>query len=72
MANLSQCEVYACSNSGCREYFETFPALKEHIKTEHRSKSPAHYQFCYFIFNAKDNSEREIFRKLHTIYPKDW
>ena len=58
------------SNSGCRECFEKL--MWEHINNEHRKKSPAHYSFCYWNIHAKDISENEINKKLHSIYPKDW
>ena len=70
--HLSECEIFMCSNSGCNEYFETMAEMKEHINNKHRSNSPAHYSFCYWILNSKDKSEKEIYKKLKTIYPKDW
>ena len=70
--HLSECEIFVCSNSGCNKLFETLTSLKEHIKEEHQKGSPAHYQFSYWIYSAKDKSEKEIYKKYHTIYPKDW
>ena len=68
----SQCEVLMCSNSGCRNTFGNLTDMKEHINTEHRKNSPAHYQFSYWIIHTKDRSEKEIYKKHRTIYPKDW
>ena len=70
--HLSQCEVFICSNSGCRESFENLTAIKEHIDSKHKQNSPEHYQFSYWNINAKDKSETEICKQYHTIYPKDW
>ena len=52
--HLLQCEIYMCSNSGCRETFSNLPAIKHH-----RKNTPAHYTFSYWIFNSKDISERK-------------
>ena len=46
--------------------------MKDHINSEHRKNSPAHYSFSYWIVDTKDRSEKEINKKHHTIYPKDW
>ena len=70
--HLTQCEIFMCSNSGCRETFETLIEMKAHINSEHRKNSPAHYSFSYWIVDSKDRSEKEINKKHHTIYPKDW
>ena len=70
--HLLQCEIYMCSNSGCRETFSDLPAIKHHISSEHRKNTPAHYTFSYWIVNSKDISEKEINKKHYTIYPKDW
>ena len=69
--HLTQCEVFMCSNSGCRETFGTLIEMKDHINSEHRKNSPAHYSFSYWIVDSKDRSEKEINKKHHTIYPKD-
>jgi hypothetical protein len=37
--------------------------MKEHIQKENRLNSPAHYEFSYWIYNAKDKSENEIYKK---------
>ena len=70
--HLSQCEIFLCSNSGCKDSFDDFDAMKEHISAEHKTNSPAHYQFSYWILNAKDRSEKELSKNYITIYPKDW
>ena len=70
--HLSECQIFVCSNSGCSKLFETLTPLKEHIKEEHKKGSPAHYQFSYWKYSAQDKSEKEINKKYHTIYPKDW
>ena len=70
--HLTKCEIFMCSNSGCRESYEKLTDMKEHINNEHRKNSPAHYSFCYWIIHAKDISDNEINKKLHSIYPKDW
>ena len=68
----SQSEALMCSNRGCRNTFENLTDVKEHINTEHRQNSPAHYQFSYWIIHTKDKSERQINKTNHTIYPKNW
>lgn len=68
----TKCQIFMCSNSNCRDTFETLEEMKEHINDEHRKTSPAHYQFSYWILNTKDKSEKEVSKKYHTIYPKDW
>ena len=70
--HLTKCEIFMCSNSGCRESFPNLNEMKDHINTEHRKNSPAHYSFSYWIVDTKDRSEKEINKKHHTIYPKDW
>ena len=70
--HLSQCEIFMCSNSGCRKTFEEYARMKEHINGEHRKNSPVQYQFSYWIINSKDKREQEICKKHFTIYPKDW
>ena len=70
--HLTKCEIFMCANSGCREYFENLPEMKEHISDKHKKDSPAHYSFSYWIINAKDRSEKEIKKNFLTIYPKDW
>ena len=70
--HLITCEVFMCSNSGCRDTFVTLTEMKEHIQNEHRKNSPAHYSFSYWIVDSKDRTEKEINKKHHTIYPKDW
>ena len=65
--HLTQCDVYMCSNSGCRDTFETLNEMKEHINIEHRKNSPAHYSFSYWIVDSKDRSEKEINNKLHSF-----
>ena len=70
--HLSQCEIFMCSNSGCRDYFVKLTEVREHIQNEHRKNSPEHYSFSYWIIHAKDKSAMEINKKSHTIYPKDW
>ena len=71
-AHLTQCEIFVCCNSGCKKTFEKLPEMKNHIEEEHKKDSPAHYSFPYYIFNAKDKSEKEISKQYLTIYPKDW
>ena len=68
----TKCQIFMCSNSNCRDTFETLEEMKKHINDEHRKTSPAHYQFSYWILNTKDKSEKEVSKKYHTIYPKDW
>ena len=68
--HLSACDMFVCSKSGCKDSFEKLADMKEHI--EHKQNSPAHYQFSYWILNAKDKTENEIFKKYITIYPQDW
>ena len=68
----TKCEIFMCSNSHCRDTFKTLEGMKEHINNDHRKTSPAHYQFSYWILHAKDKSEKEVYKKYHTIYPKDW
>ena len=70
--HLSQCESFVCDNSGCTNAFKNVAAIREHISEMHRKNSPAHYQFSYYIINAKDKSEKEVSKKYQTIYPKDW
>ena len=70
--HLTECEIFMCSNSGCRDYFKTLEKLKDHISEHHRKNSPAHYSFSYWIVDAKDRSEKEIKKNFNTIYPKDW
>ena len=70
--HLSQCESFVCDNSGCGNAFKNVAAIREHISEMHRKNSPAHYQFSYYIINAKDKSEKEVSKKYQTIYPKDW
>ena len=70
--HLSECEIFVCSNSGCKDSFEKLDAMKTHIINEHKENSPPHYQFSYWIFNSKDRSKKEISKKYITIYPKDW
>ena len=70
--HLTECEIFMCANSGCRDYFEKLTEMKEHISEKHRKDSPAHYTFSYWIVNAKDRSEKEIAKNFITIYPKDW
>ena len=72
ITHLTKCEIFMCSNSGCRDYFEKLTEMKEHISEAHRKNSPAHYSFSYCIVNAKDRSEKEITKNFFTIYPKDW
>ena len=57
---------------GCRDYFDKLTEMKKHISEEHRKNSPAYYSFSYWIVDSKDRSEKEIYKKLHTIYQKDW
>ena len=68
----SLCEIFVCSNSHCKDTFVTLTELKDHINEEHRKNSPSHYKFCYWIMNAKDKSEKEVFKKYNTIESKDW
>ena len=70
--HLTQCEIFMCSNSGCRDTFENITDMKTHINEKHRKDSPAHYTFSYWILNAQDKSEKEVQKSHHTIYPKDW
>ena len=70
--HLNECEIFMCSNSGCRDYFKTLVEMKEHISEHHRKNSPAHYSFSYWIVDTKDKSEKEIKKYFHTLYPKDW
>ena len=70
--HLTECEIFMCANSGCRDYFGKLTEMKEHISEKHRKDSPAHYTFSYWIVNAKDRSEKEIAKNFITIYPKDW
>jgi hypothetical protein len=70
--HFSQCEIFVCGNSGCRDSFEKLSDTKEHINEEHSKDSPAHYQFSYWVMNAQDKSEQEIYKEFKTIYPKDW
>ena len=67
-----KCEIFMCSNSGCRDYFEDLKEMKKHINEHHRKDAPAHYSFSYWIVDSKDKSEKEIKKYHHTIYPKDW
>ena len=60
------------NNAMCKQDNENLTDMKEHIDTEHRQNSPAQYQFSYWIIHTKDKSEKEIYKKNHTIYPKDW
>ena len=50
----------------------TIGAGTDHINSAHRKNSPARYSFSYWIVDSKDRSEKEINKKHHTIYPKDW
>ena len=68
----SLCEIFVCSNSHCKDTFENLTDLKEKIKEKHRKNSPSDYKFSYWIMNTKDKSEKEVFKKYNTIYPKDW
>ena len=52
--HLTQCEIFMCSNSGCRATFENITGMKTHINEKHRKDSPAHYTFSYWILNAQD------------------
>ena len=70
--HLTECEIFVCNNSGCREMFMNLSEMREHIKEEHAKDAPAHYQFHYWIYNSKDRSESEISKSYQTIYPKDW
>ena len=70
--HLSECEICMCSNSGCRETFVNLTDMKEHINKQHRKNSPAHYTFSYWVIHSKDKSDKEIYKKHHTIHPKDW
>ena len=70
--HLSQCEIIVCDNSGCRKWYLELSDVREHIQNEHRKNSPPHYSFSYCVLNPKDQSEKEISKKYHTIYPKDW
>ena len=70
--HLSKCEIYMCSNSGCKKMFEQVNDMKEHINTEHKQKSPAHYSFHYWYIHAKNNCENEIYKNLLRINPADW
>ena len=58
--HISHCEVFMCSNSGCKDMFEKLGDMKEHINTEHRQKSPAHYSFCYWNMHAKNKCENGL------------
>ena len=64
----SDCEIYLCSNSHCKDSFGKETDLKEHINETHRSNSPSHYQFSYWIINTKDKSNHEVYKKYITIY----
>ena len=55
--HLSQYEIFMCSNSGCRDYFEKLTEIIEHIQNKHRKKSPPHYSFSYWIIHATDRSD---------------
>ena len=70
--HLSQCEIFVCSNSHCKDTFDNLTAMKEHTNEEHRNGSPAHYSFSYFKCHSKDISEKEVKKQYITIYPKDW
>ena len=70
--HLSQCEIIVCDNNGCRKWYLELSDVREHIQNEHRKNSPPHYSFSYCVLNSKDQSEKEISKKYHTIYPKDW
>ena len=65
--HLLQCEIFVCSNSGCRDTFEKLSDIRGHIKKEHRSNSPEHYQFSYWIFNSKDKSDTEICSNMQML-----
>ena len=56
----SNCDIYMCDNSGCRETFGNLTNMKDHIQNKHRKNSPAHYSFSYWIIHSKDRSEKEI------------
>ena len=69
---LSQCEIFVCTNtSGCKQMFEQLCEMKEHINTEHKQKSPAHYSFCYWNIHAKNNCENKIYKNILRINPAD-
>ena len=34
--HLSQYEIFMCSNSGCRDYYEKLTKIKEHIQNKHK------------------------------------
>ena len=70
--HLLKCEIFMCSNSGCRDYFGTLAEIKEHISEHHKKNAPVHYSFSYWIVDTKDRSEKEIKKNFNTIYPKDW
>ena len=70
--HLSNCEIYMCSNSGCKQMCEQLNDMKEHINTEHKQKSPAHYSFHYWNIHAKNNCENEIYKNQVRINPADW
>ena len=70
----SECEIYICDNSGCREgkeVFENVSLVKEHIWEKHRKGLPTHYTFSYYICNSKYKSEKEVIRKPVRIEPND-
>ena len=70
--HLTQCKIHVCSNSHCRDIFKELPAMKEHIKEEHRKNSPSHYSFSYYICHSQNKTEKEVTKQYISIYPKDW
>ena len=53
--HLSKCEIFMCSNSVCRDYFEKVTEIKEHILNEHRKmpQSIIHFHTGLFIQKIK-------------------
>ena len=70
--HLSNCEVFMCDNSGCRETYVNLTNMKNHIQNKHRKNAPSHYSFSYWIINSKDRSENEIKKKHYTINSTEW
>ena len=58
--HLSQCEIFVCSNSHCKDTFGSLTEMKEHISEDHKKGSPAHYSFSYYKCHSRDNSEKQI------------
>ena len=70
--HLTQCEIFVCDNSGCRDTFLSDYEMREHIKEIHKKNAPEHYSWYYWIYDSKDISAIEINKQHPRIEPKDW